>query len=81
MRSKSPQSALDNTKDTARYTCFTRTWWKPNPSWPDGREPGVGAKRVQVRNLSYREAMAYCGEWNAKHPPGPMSLKCEFEQQ
>lgn len=65
-----------------RYRCFTRTWWAPNPSWPDGREPSPGKRvyRRGARNLTLEQAQAYCKQWNATHDPGQFSLKCEFEQ-
>jgi hypothetical protein len=57
------------------------TQWKPNPKWPDGREPHAGRRTTLRRNLSYTEARAMCQEWNAKHKPGKMSRKAEFDQQ
>lgn len=72
---------MNETKDTARYTVFTRTWWEHNPSWPDGREPCVGNRHTLARDLSRREAYAMCQEWNATHKPGKLSNRAEFEQQ
>lgn len=64
------------------YACFTRVWWKHNPSWPNGREPYAGApKRYLARGMTYEEAREFCQEWNASHDPGPMSRKCEFEEE
>lgn len=71
----------EDNRDQARYYVFTRTWWKPNKSWPDGREPHAGRRTTLRRNLSYTEARAMCQEWNANHKPGPMSRKAEFDQQ
>lgn len=68
-------------KDEARYYVFTRTWWRRNPSWPGGREPGAGRKRTLRRNLTLSEAQRMCREWNASHDPGPLSRKAEFGQQ
>ena len=60
------------------YQVFHRTWWTPNPSWPDGREPGAG----EVHHIDWagteEEARAKCEEWNAAHDPGPMSDKAEY---
>lgn len=28
------------------FDVYHRTWWKKNPAWPDGREPGVGICQV-----------------------------------
>jgi hypothetical protein len=68
-------------QDSARYTVFTRTWWRHNPAWPNGLEPGAGRKTRIARNLSEREAIKLCAEWNASHKPGKLSRKAEFEQQ
>jgi hypothetical protein len=67
--------------DSARYTVFTRTWWRNNPSWPNGREPGAGRKTRIARNLSESEAISLCRQWNTDHKPGRLSRKAEFEQQ
>jgi hypothetical protein len=67
--------------EQARYTVFTRTWWKHNESWPDGREPSIGKKRTLAKNLSYDEALRMCKEWNAAHKPGKLSRKAEFTAQ
>lgn len=70
------------TEDSARYTVFVRAWWRRNPSWPEGREPNGGAPKHRIgKNLSRREAVAMCSEWNATHKPGFLSRKAEFEQQ
>jgi hypothetical protein len=63
------------------YYCFTRTWWKRNPTWPDGREPQAGRKHTVARNLTYDEAWRFCKDWNAAHKPGFLSRKCEFDEQ
>ncbi len=69
--------------DTTRYRVFTRTWWRHNPSWPNGLEPSAGTcnYRNHPRNLTYDEARRYCWRWNEEHPPGRLSRKAEFEQQ
>ncbi len=65
------------------YRVFTRTWWRSNPSWPDGREPGAGKRsyRGHPRRLSLEEARTYCQGWNASHNPGKLSRKAEFESE
>jgi len=63
------------------YYCFVRTWWKPNKSWPDGREPSASKGRTIRKNLSHDEAIQFCKEWNASHNPGKWSKKCEFDEQ
>jgi hypothetical protein len=69
------------TQDGARYTVFIRTWWKENPEWPNGLEPHAGTKHHIAKNLSLREAIAMCSEWNVTHKPGRLSRKAEFTQQ
>ena len=63
------------------YATFTRTWWRRNPSYPGGREPGAGRKRYHGRHLTYDEARRMCQEWNAMHNPGFLSRKMEFERE
>jgi hypothetical protein len=67
--------------DQPRYYVFTQTWWRRNPAWPNGREPGAGRKHTLRRNLTLSEAQQMCREWNATHDPGPLSRKAEFNQQ
>ena len=63
------------------YRVFTRTWWKRNPSWPDGREPGPGPKSYagHPSGVTEEEARAYCQRWNRENDPGFLGLKAEFE--
>lgn len=67
--------------DEPTYNVFTRTWWKRNPSWPSGREPGAGRKTYLARRVSYSEARAICERYNTTHDPGFLSRKAEFEQR
>jgi hypothetical protein len=60
------------------YRVFTRTWWRINPKWPDGREPCAGRQHTLVKGLSYDEARRMCQAWNATHKPGRLSRKAEF---
>ena len=62
------------------YRVFTRTWWKRNPSWPDGREPGAGRKTTIARHCSYEEAQRIARQYNETHNPGFLSRKAEFEE-
>lgn len=61
------------------YNAFTRTWWRSNPSWPDGREPGAGRKTYLAHRVSLDEARRICQEYNSTHKPGKLSRKAEFE--
>ena len=64
------------------YRVFTRTWWKQNPSWPGGREPGAGRKTTIARNVqTVDEARAICTRYNEAHDPGFLSRKAEYEEQ
>lgn len=64
------------------YRVFTRTWWRSNPAYPQGREPGAGTRsyRGHPDGLTYEEAQRYCKDWNATHNPGKLSRKAEFEE-
>jgi len=61
------------------YRVFTRTWWKHNPAWPGGREPGAGRRYTHFLTSDEEEARAYCQKWNETHKPGRLSRKCEWE--
>ena len=64
------------------YAVFHRTWWRPNPSWPDGREPGAGERHYLHHGVETEaEARAICREWNETHDPGPLSDKAEYEEE
>jgi len=57
---------------------FTRTWWKKNPSWPNGLEPHKGRKHTLAQVHSEEEARSICEEWNNTHDPGKLSRMAEF---
>lgn len=61
------------------YNVFVRTWWRRNPSWPGGREPGAGKRRYIARGVSYERARELCEQYNSTHDPGFLSKKAEFE--
>lgn len=63
------------------YNVFTRTWWKKNREWPQGRKPHAGRKSYLRRGIATEaEARALCQEWNRNHDPGPLSRKAEYER-
>lgn len=62
------------------YRVFHRTWWQPNPNWPDGREPGVGPSVFIGWADTEEQARAMAQRWNAAHDPGPLSDKAEFTE-
>lgn len=62
------------------FKCFTRTWWRENPNYPNGLEPSAGPKRTKATFKTEDEARQFCEDWNDKHPPGRLSLKCEYEE-
>ena len=61
---------------TTYYNVFVRTWWKRNPSWPGGREPGVGRKTYLRKHVTYDDAREICKRYNDTHEP----RKAEFEE-
>src|SRR5262245_24760827 len=65
---------------TKYYNVFHRTWWKHNPDWPQGREPGAGRKTYLARHVTWADARAICERYNSTHTPGPLSRKAEFEE-
>jgi hypothetical protein len=62
-----------------KYNVFVRNWWRRNPSWPGGREPGAGRKTYLNRGVSWADARRICQEYNETHDPGFLSRKAEFE--
>ena len=62
------------------YQTFTRTWWRDNPSSPNGLEPSAGRKyRYEAYNTE-EEARDACKAWNDTHDPGRLSRKMEYEE-
>lgn len=63
------------------YRIFTRTWWRHNPSWPNGLEPCPGRKSYHgyPHRVTEVEAQTYCQHWNTTHTPGRLSRKAEYE--
>lgn len=62
-----------------KYHVFTRTWWRHNPNWPNGREPGAGRKTTLGYTDSEEEARRMCKQYNETHNPGPLSRKAEYQ--
>ncbi len=65
------------------FRTFTRTWWRENHSgeWPDNLEPHAGRRSYKENFETEEEARAFCKEWNATHPPGRLSRKCEYTEE
>lgn len=64
------------------YTVFTRTWWRENPSWPNGLEPCPGEKEILEEGVETEaKAREVCREWNDTHEEGRLSLKAEYERE
>ncbi len=64
------------------YRTFTRTWWRHNPSYPNGLEPCAGRQYTHRRNIrTEADARAICQEWNTTHKPGRLSRKMEYTEQ
>jgi len=63
------------------YKCKVRNWWRNNPTWPDGLEPGAQRwESVPTRASFETEAAAieWCAEYNRTHKAGRLSRKAEF---
>lgn len=64
------------------YYVFHRTWWRSNPSWPGGREPKAGRKTTIARHVETEEqARELCRQWSARHPPGRLSRRAEYQSE
>ena len=63
------------------FRVFVRNWWRHNPLWPDGLEPGPGPRTTLARGCTETEARQICREYNASHPPGRLSRKAEYERE
>ena len=61
------------------YDVFVRNWWRRNPSYPGGREPGAGRKTYLQRHVTEADARAICKQYNDSHAPGFLSRKAEYE--
>ena len=64
------------------YNVYTRSWWKENPSWPNGLEPNSGGRRHYLAKGigTEEEARSIAQEYNRTHTPGRLSRKAEFER-
>ncbi len=60
------------------YRVFTRTWWRNNPSWPNGLEPCPGRQTTIAKGCTHDEARNIAQTWNKNHNPGRLSRKAEF---
>ena len=71
---------------TKQYKVFRRTWWRENPSWPNGLEPCPG-KRRYVRGAAFNnevDARAYCQRRNTEPRTARqerLSLKFEYTRE
>ena len=64
------------------YKVFTRTWWRNNPSYPNGLEPHAGQKTTIAKNIkTIEEAQRIAKQYNDTHEPGRLSRKAEIEEQ
>lgn len=63
------------------FKVFVRNWWKPNASWPNGREPdGTGRKYTLATVATEAEAQAIAQSYNRTHKPGKLSRKAEYTE-
>ena len=66
------------------YEVRVRDWWKPNPKWPDGREPYAcpWEKAWLLGKFKNRdEAFEAAKEYNRTHKPGKWSRKAEVDER
>lgn len=62
------------------FKIFHRTWWKENPSWPNGLEPCPGKKYYIGKCYEEETARELCKEWNDNNVAGRLSNKAEYEE-
>lgn len=67
-------------QEESLYNVFTRTWWKRNPTWPNGLEPSMGHKTYREKGLTYADAIRTAKAYNDTHNPGKLSRKAEIEK-
>ena len=60
---------------------FHRTFWKINPSWPDGREPGFGEKHTIATVDTEDCARALAKDWNESHDEGAEADRAEWMEE
>lgn len=61
------------------YKVYVRNFYKPNASWPGGREPCGNARKYNLGTVATEdEARAMCREYNTTHAPGKLSRKAEY---
>ncbi len=60
------------------FRVFIRTWWRNNPTYPDGLEPCAGKRRTIATSCTEKEARLICKNWNNLHKPGRLSRKAEY---
>jgi hypothetical protein len=61
------------------FDVFVRTWWKLNPSWPNGLEPCPGQRRYIAKGVTEERAREICKAYNTTHDSGKLSKKAEYE--
>jgi hypothetical protein len=74
------------TGSAVSYRVFTRVWWrradKGEAGWPNDLVPYAGAPKTTIaRGCTEAEALAICAAYAAKHKPGPLSRKAEYERE
>ena len=63
----------------SNYIVFTRTWWRWNENWPDGKEPHAGEKSFVKGFNSEGDAQEFCQFQNSQLPvTNPLSFKYEY---
>tara|TARA_R110002167_G_scaffold72925_2_gene204671 strand:- start:13 stop:240 length:228 start_codon:yes stop_codon:yes gene_type:complete len=73
-------------KGRKMFDVFTRSFWKKNPSWPNGLEPHTGRKTYIARGVGEIEARQICREYNdpqhllSKHGLNRLRIKAEYTE-
>jgi hypothetical protein len=67
------------------FRVFVRNWWRWDAAPFSGsrvKVPDAGARKTTLaRGCTEEEARALCASYAAKHKPGPLSRKAEYERE
>jgi hypothetical protein len=63
------------------YRVFVRSWWTPNPKYPQGLEPSPGKQKTIAWTETESDAQNIAQVYNKTHNPGRLSRKAEYTSQ
>lgn len=63
------------------WCVFSRTWWTPNPAYPNGLEPSAGKRHFLACFKTEEEARAVAGRRNANLQPTARQKRLSFKYE